>query len=156
MGGHHEGDAAKVGRAMRLKEQRLWDRMKRNVSHPKLFLNRIENRVGVGDPDVEALAHGVYSKVELKAVDKPPARANTPLLGDEGLNLSQRNFLYAWAERGGRSFVLIGIGKGPSAEQYLIPGRLCDSINDMSLAEVQTTALAFTWPRIQQILMGVK
>jgi hypothetical protein len=128
--------------------------MKRNLAHPELLLNRIENRVGVGDPDVEALARSVYSKVELKAVDKAPARPSTPLLGDEGLNISQRNFLCKWTVRGGRSFILIGIGKGAAAEQILIDGRHFDTVNGMTLAELRAEGLAFTWPSIQKILMG--
>lgn len=142
---------------MRLKEQRLWDRFKRNVVGTELWLNRVENRVGVGDPDVEAIAAGgIYSKVELKAVHAAPARATTALLGDEGLSVSQKNYLYRWTKLGGRSFVLIGVGQGRKADQYLLSGDKADIINDLTLDEVQTIAEAWTWPRIDQILRGMK
>lgn len=138
---------------MRLKEQRLWDRMKRNIGGSGLWLNRIENRVGVGDPDVEALASGgVYSKVELKAVHKLPARPTTALLGDEGLSTEQKNFLYRWTKLGGRSFILIGIGKGKAAEQYLVDGKHCDIINTLTLDEIKTLCCGWTWPNIDRAL----
>lgn len=135
---------------MRLKEQRLWDRMKRNVGGSELWLNRIENRVGVGDPDVEAIAAGgLYSKVELKAVHKAPPRATTALLGDEGLSTAQKNFLYRWNKLGGRSFILIGVGTGKTAEQYLVHGKHCDIVNNLTLDEIRTLCCGWTWPTIE-------
>ena len=138
---------------MRLPEQRLWDRFRRNSG--RLWLNRVENLVGVGDPDVETIAvGGIVSKVELKAKETPPKRATTPLLGRDGLTVQQRNFMLNWVQHGGRGFVLIGIGIGSSAEQHLLSGVHADEVNNWSLAEIRRRAAASEWPAINRILRG--
>lgn len=140
---------------MRLPEHRLWDRFRRNSARLGMLLNRVENLVGVGDPDVETIAvGGVVSKVELKAVETPPKRATTPLLGRDGLTAEQRNFMIRWTSHGGRGFVLIGVGVGPAAEQHLVSGVHADEINSWPLVEVRRRALASDWLLINRILRG--
>lgn len=132
---------------MRKVEQRLWDRFRSNLGE-KMLLNRIENAIGAGDPDVEALCNGVFSKIELKARETPPMRAETPLLGRDGLNPQQRNFLRRWTQYGGRGFILIGIGRGSTVRQFLLHGQLCDRVNEMTLVEIEGHAIARSWAEI--------
>jgi hypothetical protein len=136
---------------VRLPEQLLWDRMRRNL-WPAVWLNRIENLCGVGDPDVEALCNGHYSKIELKAQLTAPARVDTPLLGGEGLSIEQRNFMLGWLRHGGRGFVLVGLGKGREAQQFLLEGSCAESINAMPVVKLAEFALATDWDNIARFL----
>ena len=129
---------------MRLPEQRLWDRFRNNCPPRLVRLNRVENAVGVGDPDVEIISRGKVSKVELKAVDCPPARGSTSLLPKgKGLSTEQENWLIEWLKHGGNGYVLIGVGSG----QYLISCRTIAPalINSLTLLDVQHAALATKW-----------
>lgn len=133
---------------MRQQEQRLWDRM-RNNRPLDVRLERVENGAAEGTPDVLALVGGVVSWVELKARTIPPIRAETPLLGEgSGANAAQRNWHLDWRRNGGRSFFLVGTGRGAGAQQWLLPGALHDELNGMSMAAIQHAALAAAWTEI--------
>lgn len=134
---------------MRLPEQRFWDRTKRALS-PHLHLERIENLVAVGRPDVDVLApNGRFTPMELKAVTGLPALPSTRVLGRVGLSQDQKNWHLAWRQAGGRSAILIGIGGN---QQLLIPGRYHDSVNELSYAALLLAAEAQTWPDIIRVL----
>lgn len=147
---------------MRRPEQRLWDRMRRALAPAGFVLNRVENLIGVGDPDVEVITlDGRYSKIELKAREEPPARPSTPFLGDKhGLTREQRNFLRRWAEHNGNAYVLIGAGIGHACQQVLVhvpprdPG-LVDEINGLSWTRLRAIAQAESWHGIELALRGV-
>jgi hypothetical protein len=128
---------------MRKTEQRLWDRMRKHAqAHPKVRLERVENLVGVGIPDVLLISRGQVAWCELKAVPLLPARKGTRVLGAKGLSVAQRNWHYDWYAHGGMSIILIGIG----AEQlFAIPGFLADAVNEMSMAELQKNSITSTW-----------
>lgn len=118
---------------MRKNEQRLWDSFKRNAP-ARLWLQRVENLVGEGMPDVYVGSSGKW--VELKAASKIPARARTPLLGADGMRPSQ----VAWHARAAetsaatRSYILI---RTPEMELLMIPGREAGVVNLMSLGELR-------------------
>ena len=141
---------------MRKKEQLLWDAMKRALS-PRLRLQRVENLVGEGMPDVYVGLSGKW--VELKAVDKVPKRPDTPLLGDKtGLRLSQVNWHLAHADGyAPASYVLIRIrGEDEdnlsAATVYLLPGSLAARINAMPMKEIRAASLTESWQGIQEKL----
>jgi hypothetical protein len=123
---------------MRLKEQRLWDRMRSNLlrhSGGGLQLQRIENMVGNGIPDVLACRASKVTFMELKVASGIPVRATTSLLGDaEGLNAEQRNWHLDWAKHGGRSWVVIGVAG--TDLHWAIEGRHADKINGATLADL--------------------
>lgn len=127
---------------MRKPEQRLWDRMRAKAVAPRVRLERIENLVGDGTPDVIAISHGQVTWIELKAVDAFPAKAETRVLGAKGLNISQRNWHYNWYAEGGRSLIVIGIN---ISQIYAIPGFLADAVNDMSRGDLGKYAIALDW-----------
>lgn len=134
---------------MRTTEQRLWDRF-RSALGSRIRLERVENVVTVGMPDVISLVDAAVRWVELKAVEDYPARASTPVLGDKkGLSRDQRNWHLDWARWGGTSFALIGVG---SRDLYLIPGRLADHINKMNRQELIDFAAARDWAQIYEAL----
>lgn len=130
----------------RFKEQKLWDAMKRNL--PKSFwMQRIENVVGEGIPDVYVAApRGKYAWVELKA-PIAPKKATTRLLGTEGLRKSQINWHIKAARKGTRSFILI---RDDVNNMFLIPSYLADKINEMTAGELQAVSVADTWREIEK------
>lgn len=138
---------------MRRPEAKFWDRVKRNLKKYPIFLNRVENIVGTGDPDVEALANGLCTKIELKAVLNAPKRHDTPLLGDShGTLQTQRNWHLEWQRYKGRSIFLVGVG---SFTFYAIDGSHHDELNDMTLEQMADLSLCHGWPELAQYL-GVK
>lgn len=135
---------------MRKPEQRLWDRMRGALGN-RLRLERIENIVNVGTPDVLSLASGTVVPVELKAVECYPAREATRVLGDKGLSRDQRNWHHSWRAHGGFSVILVGVG---SYDLYAIPGWLADEVNDMSARQLSDAAMARTWDSLYELLGG--
>jgi len=135
---------------MRKPEQRLWDRMRDQLFCQELWLQRIENVVVAGMPDVMVMNRkGTIHMVELKwgAV---PARAATPLLGnDKGLNVDQRNWLYNCSRKTGKCWVLIGTDK---RDVILLSSVYADRINGMPVQELKSTATAIGWNQIKTIL----
>lgn len=128
---------------MRKKEQRLWDRFRAKVTG--VGLNRVENVVQVGFPDVLSVGCGQVFAVELKAVEKYPARPKTPILGREGLSQDQKNWHLEWQRHGGLSLLLIGVG---SSDIYVVPGELFDVANEMAdLSPFKTS-----WEQLQRKL----
>jgi len=118
---------------MRKSEQRLWDSFKRNAP-AWLWLQRVENLVGEGMPDVYVGASGKW--VELKAPGSTPVRGTTPLLGSGGMRPSQIAWHAKAAETSAatRSYILI---RTPEMELLLIPGREAGVVNLMSLGELR-------------------
>ncbi len=133
---------------MRKPEQRLWDRFSDNVSGPRLWLQRIENVVAVGMPDVVAISDGAVSWIEMKYSARP-ARESTPLLSSRGLTPEQRNWHLDWRSCGGTSFVLIG---DDQRALYLIEGYLADEVNQMTVARLQGLSIARSWVEIKTAL----
>lgn len=128
---------------MRKPEQLLWDRIKRanDAVHGPLLLERLENSVGSGRPDVDGLCNGRFWPIELKAIpiSEIPARSGTPLLGKaRGLNPQQMNWHKDWQDHGGKSIVAIGVG---SHEIIAMGGRHGDLINSMPLGQLKLAAL---------------
>lgn len=133
---------------MRKPEQRLYDRMRRAL-FPLIRLERIENAVGTGRPDVDALANGIFTPIELKCVAAPPVRVTTPVLGDKkGLNRDQRNWHLDWRNYGGRSLIVVGIGR----EVFAIGGWAADGINAMTLDDLRANAVATSFDALAMAL----
>jgi Mesyanzhinovviridae DNA helicase len=68
-----------------------------------LDAHSIENRVGVGTPDVNY----VHGWIELKCLPKWPARASTPVRLHHDLTQEQRIWLRRRWEAGGEAYVLL-------------------------------------------------
>lgn len=133
---------------MRLKEQRLWDAM-RKAAPKGVWLQRVENIVVDGMPDVYAVeTEGGACWVELKAPVRPK-RATTRLLGDEGLRPSQINWHLKAASMNQRTYVLI---RDDKLELFLIEGKFATDMNDWPLSVVREASLAGDWPSIFEVL----
>lgn len=126
---------------MRLKEQRLWDRMRAHRPED-VRLERVENMAGDGFPDVLAKPRGAEPIVcELKAALLLPIRGSTRVFGDEGLRVDQRNWLLDWDKYNGRAVILASACEGAAAMHWAIPGRLADEFNAMTVAELRLASV---------------
>lgn len=80
-----------------------------NAARLRFRADRIENLVGVGNPDVNYTIAGVDGHIELKYSARHPVRATTPVLGHgNGLRRSQVIWAYRHIRAGGRVHCLIG------------------------------------------------
>ena len=156
----------------RLREQKLWDAMRQNFMlainastvscEPlRLRLERVENMVGDGTPDVLVLCDGLVTWCELKAVDALPRRATTRVLGSDGLNWDQRNWHMSWLAAGGRSLIVIGIGAGRERMCFAVEGRHGEAVNDMTFGDLTKRAVAMGmgltfWPHLLRYLKDKK
>jgi hypothetical protein len=118
------------------RERKLWHRVHRYLS-PKVFAIRIENGVSAGDPDVFMMKGGRVVWIELKFCNVP-ARKSSMLLGKGNLRLDQINWHLNYSNKGGTSYVLIGTND----LDYLLPGALAAGLNEMSLEEIEVSAVA--------------
>lgn len=141
----------------RKKEQLLWDRMHSNLRNRKLLLQRVENMAGVGDPDVRVLRKGRVTYCELKVASRLPVREATPLLGDEGLSVEQRNWHLEWIAHGGRSMIIVGV-RG-TAMHWALWGNRAEAVNRMTVAELSRYACVMGvmlgdgfWHRLEEAL----
>jgi hypothetical protein len=135
---------------MRLKEQRLWDRMKTRTPNVRLRLERIENGLAVGMPDVIALCNALVTWCELKAIENWPAREATPVLGEaNGVSRDQRNWHFDWQQYGGRSCVIVSVG----LETFLFnQSFVIDKLNKLNKAEFHSEARAIGWDSVFRYL----
>jgi hypothetical protein len=114
------------------RESALWARI-RGTAIPELLwtkhtvdLQRLENSVGQGHPDVEGCIDGAQIWVELKSEDRParPATAIKPKTRP-----SQSIWHKERTKAGSRiHWVLLQVGEGRKARLYLIPGDRYDEI----------------------------
>lgn len=128
----------------RAPEQRLWDRTKSYLKPFKgIRLERYENVMGVGCPDVLAICDGLVTWVELKFVEGLPARATTRVFPG-ALTREQMNWHLDWRQHGGRSIVLGAIGPDIVA----IENTHTDLFNDMTIEQLGGHAVAATWSEL--------
>jgi hypothetical protein len=134
---------------MRKPEQKLWDVMKR-VAPKTAWLQRVENIVAEGMPDVYVAGPETECWVELKAVTRPK-RSTTRLLGNEGLRPSQINWHLKAATKSIASYILI---RDDEKNLYLIEGKHAASINEWSLYTMEHLEIPKTWDSIFKALMN--
>lgn len=109
---------------MKTRESQLWNWLRdgTRAQRPDLDMQRIENLVGVGTPDVEACYQGIAFWIELKAIND-----------QENLDVEVSPEQVMWHRRraraGGRSWFLIQVGSGAQARRFLIPGHRADALH---------------------------
>lgn len=134
---------------MRKPEQRLWDSMRRNNKKQlhKINLERVENVVTVGMPDIYVKYYSAECWVELKTC-KLPKRETTRVLGDKGLTTEQINWHHKHNVYGLRSYILIKAGN----ELYLLPNKYAERINEMTNMELFLASQANNWESVFNVL----
>lgn len=125
---------------MRKNEQRIWDTMRRNCP-PDIWLERVENLVGEGIPDVRAMRKGgVEVWLELKYATRPK-RITTPLLRG-AIRTSQKNWHEKHAQFGGVSFIVV---RDSMKALYLIPGALVRELDDLTFNDIRAEFQLESW-----------
>lgn len=137
---------------MRKIEQKFWDRLKTNLGS-LLYLERIENLVGAGIPDLLVCWQGVVVFAELKAIECMPARRTSKVLGSKGLSVDQKNWHRDWNKHGGTSVVLISVGSKNRRDIYAVRGSMGDQVNDMTVEEMESFKVR-DWDHLAMILRG--
>jgi hypothetical protein len=139
---------------LRLPEQRLYDRLRKNVfTVEQLFCERIENVMAKGTPDVHTLSRGLVTWLELKAIDSIPAKNTTRILGDTGLSVDQRNWHRVYAQRGGRSLIVLGIG---SFVVLAAEGKHADAVNEWNISDWIANTVCSNYKDFGYYLIGGK
>jgi hypothetical protein len=133
---------------VRKPEQRLYDAMKK-AAPKEAWLQRVENIVAEGMPDVHVSGPSSECWVELKSVHRPK-RPTTRLLGSEGLRPSQVNWHLKAATKAITSWILI---QDDAGTKYLVEGCHAGKINELTEADLQLLSRADTWPEIHAALM---
>lgn len=113
-------------------EKSLWGRLFRaqkamKAEKVQIHLERIENEVAAGGPDVDGCIEGALFKMELKSCERP-VRESTPIRPT--LRPKQIEWHADRAAAGSRfHWVLIQVGDGKQAKLYLIPGKFFTKVD---------------------------
>jgi hypothetical protein len=111
---------------VRKPEQLLWDWL-RNRMNGHWFAQRVENTVGVGQPDVYFSTPTVRGWIELKSIPRWPAKPLAPFALPNWTS-EQRNWMEQHAKFGARAWLLVGVQE--TNEVVLLPDRLALSAVD--------------------------
>lgn len=122
-----------------MNEAGFYQRIRKKIlaAFPLSRIDRIENNLSSGIPDVSACINGVDVWIELKYAEKWPARASTRLLSRYGLNPDQVNWHIRQATAGGASYVAVGVGR----ETLVASGADARTINDWTQEDWANNAI---------------
>lgn len=110
--------------------------LKKNLPQGTDRLDRVENVVLTGMPDINFCSGGVECWIEMKS-PKEPKRSTTRLFGsNHRLSQDQMNWFKRQHAAGGKGFILIATDK----RWILLGGGLADFINDMTVDELVDNA----------------
>lgn len=127
---------------MRKAEQKLWDTMRNNKPRG-VVLNRVENYVGEGMPDVYLRVRSLATWVELKA-PIAPKRETTRLMGDQGMRQEQINWHLQSAALNLPTWILIR--DTTQRRLWVVEGRFADEVNDMTVETLDLEGIrCHTW-----------
>lgn len=105
---------------------------------PSSYIERIENVLGAGFPDVIYTLNGVTGFIEIKS-PKEPKKNTTPLFGsNHKLSQEQLNWFQTQERAGGRSFIFIATDK----RWLILPGRVADLVNAATVIDIKEMS---TW-----------
>ena len=106
--------------------------LKKNLLQRGDRLDRVENVVGVGMPDINFCSGGVECWIEMKS-PKEPKRDSTPLFGsNHKYTQDQKNWMLRQVRAGGFGYILIATDK----RWMLVQGKHGDRINDLTVDEL--------------------
>jgi len=128
---------------MRKDEQKLWDTMRRRKPS-SIWLQRVENVVGEGMPDVYVSDIGAW--IELKA----PRGTGAVLLDTSKLRQSQINWHAKAYVHQIKSYILIRTTK--TGNIYLVPGEYAYAINLCTADTAEDMSVANHWEGIWEVL----
>lgn len=104
-------------------EKNLWRWVKTGCrgefQEQSLYMERVENSVASGTPDVDGCLNGACFKIELKTAARPRNPGNCVAVK---FTPAQIPWHKRYARSAGPSFILIQVGSGSAARRYLIHG----------------------------------
>jgi hypothetical protein len=124
-----------------------YNRFKKLVPRSGDRLDRVENILIAGMPDINFCGSGKECWIEMKS-PKEPVRAGTPLFGSNPrVSQDQKNWFLRQLKAGGRAFFLVVTDK----RWMLLPGNIADGINEFTVQELLAQCL---WSRTKPILFA--
>lgn len=127
-----------------MSEKKDYQILRKNIIEKNDRIDRIENIVVVGMPDVNVCFDGVESWIELKS-SVEPKRATTPLFGsNHNLSIDQKNWFLRQRNASGNGYVLIAT----DLRWLLIEGKHADDVNELTVAKLVEIAL---WHELKPI-----
>lgn len=135
---------------MSTREANVFARLKERVMRPGDRMDRIENGLAAGWPDVNYCFVGREGWIELKAPDAPVNEA-TPLFGsNHPLSIDQANWFLNQARAKGRAFLFIG------TQRYLllISGKLCTEPGRINTATLAVLLSMAAWSTPVPVISG--
>lgn len=119
---------------------------KKNVPQAGDRLDRVENPLVTGMPDINFCSEGVECWIEQKSPTEPK-RSTTALFGsNHKVSQDQANWMLRQRQAGGRCYFLIATDK----RWILIAGGLADKINTMTVAELVDNSLWSTMKPVRE------
>ena len=133
--------------------------LKKNLPQGRDRLDRVENVVVIGMPDINFCSENVECWIEQKS-PKEPVRGTTRLFGsNHKVSQDQMNWFKRQLDAGGNAYFLIVTDK----RWMLIGGELADEINNMTVDELLKASLWSTptpvkdkasWTTLRQALQS--
>jgi hypothetical protein len=112
-----------------MSERNAYTLFRKHFIQPLDRIDRIENLIGEGTPDLNMCLNGIELWIEFKQPVEPK-RSDTPLFGsNHRLTQGQKNWIKRQVNAKGRVYLLIATNK----RWLLIHGRYADMINDASI-----------------------
>lgn len=115
-------------------EKSLWQWFRKGLrGQPGLHMERIENLVGGGRPDINGCYDGVVFDIELKRVHK--------LVHGTRVKVKFQPMQKPWLKKrwsvGGLSWLLIALGEGRSVRRFLVRGCDVEGLEDCEISHLE-------------------
>jgi hypothetical protein len=115
-----------------MSEKLAYKEFRKGICHKNDRIDRVENLMVLGIPDVNVCSDGFESWIELKT-SVEPKRKTTPLMGsNHKLSIDQRNWMMRQVKAGGRCYILISTDK----RWLLINGNYADFVNEQTVEQL--------------------
>jgi len=143
-----------------MNEKKAYKKLREKIIKFNDRIDRIENYIVAGMPDINLCIEGCEFWIELKAPTEPK-RATTPLFGsNHKLSQAQKNWFKRQWQSGGQAFILI-----VSFNRWiLMPCDMADDINEMTIKQLvekclwtaKTPIKKEQWQILRQTLASTK
>jgi hypothetical protein len=124
-----------------MNEAKFWTTRVRPLivrAYPGVFVERIENGLSAGTPDVHYAWRSKAGWIENKFREATPQRSWTTVFGDKGLRKEQIAWWLTYLHAGGTGYICAGVGR--STWMITASPPLVRTFNDMTWAGFQELA----------------
>lgn len=125
-----------------MKESTFYQRVRKMIlaEFPQARIDRVENGLVDGMPDVNCYLGERELWFELKYIEAWPARASTQVLGRKGLRPEQINWHIRQGNAGGMSWILVGVGR----ETWITDNKYVRDVNTWTKDTWESEGIPFT------------